>query len=1291
MPEGSGFNNHPFPSSPGPAFALHSLSQAALQRRRNADKASEGLDESSVDGYFQYRTNSNNASPRESNNMADKIPLYESATTDGVVGVGEVENKVKSFVNVSGASAVPNTGFAAAEGVHHGEAVDGSNVREERPTTTNEEHELEEAHMTVRFRHVETEEGHMIITGRKGELARCEDEPIHIPGVVQIFGCLVAVRQDEASGDLVVRQVSENSKDIIGWTPRALFDLKSFTACLTDDSAEDLLEHLDYAKEDGHNLDESGPEILNVVGRTAKGEEWKAWCAIHASPANKELIVMEFELEDDPRAPIPSTPTTEIGPDDIHLESQEEPYEPSADDLAESTTNMAKPLRQLARARRTKGKQGPIEIFNILSQISEQLAAAADLELFLKIVVGVVKELTGFARCMVYQFDEDWNGQVVTELVDRRVTKDLYRGLHFPATDIPKQARELYKINKVRLLVDRDAQTARLVCREQKDLDTPLDMTHAYLRAMSPVHLKYLGNMGVKASMSISIIAFNELWGLISLHTYGKNPARVPFPVRKLCRLLGDTISRNLERLSYAQRLNARRLISTMPTEANPGGYIIAKPEDMLSLFGAEYGVLSIAGEAKMLGSAPSSGEVHAVVQYLRERKFPTIQTSQNIRKDFPDILAGSPSLTSIAGMLYVPLSTEGNDFIIFFRAGQLKYIHWAGNPHEKTMKQGSKDYLEPRKSFKMFTEQVMGKSKEWTDEQAETAAVLQIVYSRFIRVWRQKEAAVKTSKMTNLLLGNASHEVRTPLNAIINYLEIAMEGNIDSDTRDNLKRSHQGAKSLIYVVNDLLDLTKNDSAYEPALRMEAFDLKGAIKDSVRMYKKEATRKGLAWKTEFDERFPEAIIGDDIRLRQIIGNLAENALKYTARGEITIACKTTARDDEQKTANIEISVIDTGCGMSEENVHSVVTDFESTPVGVPGDEGEIKDDEGTGLGLAVVARTVQNFKGSLRVDSELGKGSSFTIALGVTTAVLTDITAPEARLSSPGGSDTSRGPSRRNSDESTFNGSAKSELDRLVDEIQSLGSDNTFPSLNSPKESPRKRDPPKHPAHGPVTGVKIETEGVPPSEESKKSPQRPPALRSRTSHSPPPSRSSVLGGGRRRSSTKSHVKTGSDESASGGPSDLTCLIVEDNPVNMMMLSKRLQKSGMRTLKANNGEEGVTAFTKDRGKISAILMDLQMPICDGRTATRRIREFETQNADGNEGIPIFAVSASVSESEHEELRQVGFSGWIPKPVDYGRLNFILEGCKDKTRREQELYTPGKNIWEHGGWLYLTQVE
>lgn len=576
--------------------------------------------------------------------------------------------------------------------------------------------------MTVRFRHVMTDDGHAVITGRDGTLQRCEDESIHTPGAVQSFGLLVALREED-DGLLSVRSVSENSKNIIGFSPHELFRLGSFTDILTEEQADNLLDHIDFIRDEETDPATNGPDVFSISVRPPKRRPIKLWCAMHMNPTNPDLIICEFELEDDQQYPLrpPDEPDQGVPEDTLY-------QTPTVEELYESTEIGSKPLRLLRSARKRRGEAGAMEVFNIMSQVQEQLASAPNLERFLKILVGIVKELTGFHRVMVYQFDATFNGKVVTELVDPLQTRDLYHGLQFPASDIPRQARELYKLNKVRLLYDRDLQSARLVCRSVEDLEQPLDLSHSYLRAMSPIHLKYLANMAVRSSMSISINAFNELWGLIACHSYGPKGMRVPFPIRKMCRLIGDTASRNIERLSYASRLQARKLINTMPTDKNPSGYIVASSDDLLKLFDADCGMLSIKGETKILGKVEHSQEPLALLEYLRMRSFTSVLATQDIREDFPD-LHYAPGFSLIAGFLYVPLSIGGSDFIVFLRKGQIKDVKWAGNPYEKVIKEGTSNYLEPRSSFKVWHETVVGKCREWPEEQVETAAVLCLVY----------------------------------------------------------------------------------------------------------------------------------------------------------------------------------------------------------------------------------------------------------------------------------------------------------------------------------------------------------------------------------------------------------------------------------------------------------------------------------------------------------------------------------------------------------------------------------
>ena len=839
--------------------------------------------------------------------------------------------------------------------------------------------------LTARFRHVVTEGGHAVIIGRDGDtLQRCEDEPIHIPGAVQGFGLLIALQEIEECR-FQVRVVSENSKRIIGYTPKQLFALENFTDILSEEQTDNFLDHVDFIRGEDVDPATNGPEVFTLAVRSPARKVHKMWCAMHSNEHNRELTICEFELEDDPINPlVPLGETTPEPPEDtLHSD-------PTPEEFAESTVNASKPLRVLRSARKRKGEAAAMEVFNIMSQVQEQLASATTLDAFLKTLVGVVKELTGFHRVMIYQFDQDWNGRVVTELVDPRATKDLYKGLNFPASDIPKQARDLYKVNKVRLLYDRDQETARLVCRTVEDLETPLDLTFAYLRAMSPIHIKYLANMAVRASMSISINAFSELWGLIACHAYGSKGMRVSFPIRKMCRLVGDSASRNIERLSYASRLQARKLINTVPTEGNPSGYIIASSDDLLKLFDADSGLLSIRDETKILGKLEQTQEALVMLEYLRLRKLTSVTNSTDIRRDFPD-LRYSPGISVIAGLMLVPLSDSGSDFIVFFRKGQLREVKWAGNPYEKFLKEGTEGYLEPRKSFRTWSETIVGKCREWTEEQIETAAVLCLVYGKFIKVWKQKEAALQTSELTRLLLANSAHEVRTPLNAIINYLEIALEGAIDPETRENLSKSHSASKSLIYVINDLLDLTKTEEGHN-LIKDEVFDLPATVREATDSFTGDAKRKQIEYAVVEHAGLPQFVVGDQRRVRQAISNVTANAIQHTSNGAVKIDLWL-ANSHEQR-VDIDIVVQDTGTGMSAEKLDALFNDLEQ--VQTESDEGLHEKLVGTnkaikekgnpkrtlGLGLALVARIVRNMNGQLRLKSEEGKGSRFVIQLG---------------------------------------------------------------------------------------------------------------------------------------------------------------------------------------------------------------------------------------------------------------------------------------------------------------------
>ncbi|KLO05580.1 hypothetical protein SCHPADRAFT_946794 [Schizopora paradoxa] len=1299
--------------------------------------------------------------------------------------------------------------------------------------------------VTQRLQSETNDHGNFIITGREGKLVRCEDEPIRAPGSVQGFGVLIAVEEDDETGNLVVRQVSENASELLGLSPEYLFSLDCFTQTLPDSQSDLLWDNVQFLHDsefDSESELNDSPQVFLLSGwgepnsaisddEDEQGERndgdrrfWTCWCAAHRPapgksemenidkrntlpPPPRAIIILEFELERDILNPLyppfqheqmataspdsivsarsssaggsvgtsaggsgSSTATTlsfassggsltetartpdsstagaglggttpanvdippnealstqgassqmiSINPAELFLSSQQDlqgddQWFPSPEDIFESTTSHSKPLkalermrrinrtlgspssnsrggpggsaRQRARARRvgTQPGIGTMDIFAVLAQINDQLASAPDLESFLKVVVGVVKDLTQFHRVLIYQFDDAYNGQVVAELVDWRQTHDLYKGLHFPASDIPAQARELYRINKVRLLYNRSQTTARLVVRSREDLDPPLDMTHSFLRAMSPFHMKYLENMGVRSSMSISIVTFGTLWGLISCHSYGINGMRVSFPVRQMLRLLSDSVSRNIERLSYAQRLRTRKLISTLPTDSHPTGYIVSNAEDLVGLFDADFGVLVIGEGAKILGPNEHGQEILLVAEYLRLKQFNLMQVSQSVVKDFPDLRLPS-GLEVIAGILCVPLARGGKDFIAFLRKGQLRDVHWAGKP----MKQGDGDHshLEPRKSSGPKVSPVdveRGQMSKWR----------QLVSSLWFMGNSLKFGESVKPLLTNLLLSNASHEVRTPLNHIINYLEMALNGSLDIETRENLRLSHSASKSLLFTINDLLvrmldfrlvsgllgdvdklimqDLTRLEIGNETSFN-EPFDLHVAIADAVLLYRNEATRRNIAFNLDVSES-PRMVIGDAKKIRTVVSNLTANAVKYTEKGSVTVSCQKFQEPRGLRNSRevaVEIVVADTGCGIEPSELESIFREFEQV-------ESSLRTNAsgpGLGLGLAVVARIVEQLGGQLRVDSKPNEGSrfSFLIPFELVQADPSNDSTVDLKVPSSGKL-TSR----------SRTSSKSSEIDSLVEAISSdpmkvkhRKHSKAVARSTSMTQSPPEGSYDVADSRFPIRSVKVDEFDVDKTIFE-------PHFKSISTPQP--------------SASISAVDSESSTSGTALFSKLRILVVEDDHVNRAILVKRLALDGHSVIPTTNGQEGVDAVQRD-SEFDCVLMDIQMPVLNGFDAAKKIRSMEASNAGGtskphvgfrqsirlNGRLPIFAVSASLLERQREEMMDYGMDGWILKPIEFKRLRTILRGIVDPKQRKKDVYAPGYD-WESGGWL------
>ncbi|TGO19787.1 hypothetical protein BTUL_0002g00300 [Botrytis tulipae] len=1075
---------------------------------------------------------------------------------------------------------------------------------------------------------------------------RCEDEPIQIPGSIQSFGALLALEEKD-DGRFLVRIASENAESIIGRKPEDLFALPCFTQLLSPVYELDFRARIESRKlwHQKEHL-KAYPDIFTTMLESTP--YIPMYCALHFRE-DAGLFICEFEAKNDLMTDVPPENWNLPGEQVNIIDNQA-----TEEERIVSTTKYSEPFRTIQR---TKNRLGEMEMFHLGCEVQEQLNSATSIASLLDIVVGLVFDLTGFHRVMAYQFDEDDAGLVRAEYIDERASLDLYRGLKFPNTDIPIQARQLYALNKIRLLYDRMEKTARLMSSTEKYNPKNLNLSSAYLRAMSPVHIKYLTNMGVRASFSISLIVEDRLWGLISCHDYGLEGKRVSFPMRELCRSLGDCTSNNIEKLTYLSRIQARRHLGKAPPKTSPSQYVAASSRDLLQMFEADFGFLAIKDEARTIGRLYAYNESISLLQYIRKKSHTSVFYTQNISADCTDIMFPA-HFVLISGFLVIPLSLSGSDFLVFFRKGQLKEVKWAGNPNEKIYKPGT-EYLEPRASFKRWSQHVIGTSREWTREQVESAGVLSALYGRFIEVWRQKEAIVQQNRMTRLLIRQAGAEVRNPLNAIIGYLEIALEEVLDDQARLHLEKSLGASRSLIFVVNDLLSLTEAEGE-DPEMSHDNVVLTEMMNDVIHDFGDECQKKSLNVRFAESTDIPPVVKCDGVRLRQMITNLLSNTVKHSIAGDVVVGLKNVESDDDK--TRVEMFFTDNGSGFTEPELDGIFQDFEKVldddddvdePPCLNGEKSSI------GLGLAVAARFVRLNDGKIVINTEPGHGTTVTVSI--------PFRKPES-----GHHFTARTP--------------QEDAPAPSISTQTLDSENGL-QCDTPE---RFQVPPSTPLKDPF--LTSTTEII-------ESPTSIPTTSTYPHSSPSPSPSQSL-------SAKS-VTTNPDYQLQypfpimdlpPQPKirNLNVLVAEDNPLNSRLLEERLRKRGHVVTVKINGQACAEAVMATPDGFDIVLMDIQMPILNGFSSTTLIRSFLTNTlplpptsprASLYGRLPIIAVSASLEESKRDEYIDRGFDGWILKPIDFRMLEELLASVEDEGRREALLYGREGVKWRKGGWLRL----
>lgn len=578
-----------------------------------------------------------------------------------------------------------------------------------------------------------------------------------------------------------------------------------------------------------------------------------------------------------------------------------------------------------------------------------------------------IKEIIHYDRVMIYKFLEDGHGEVVAEMKNEDL--EPFLGLHYPASDIPKQARELYKLNYTRIISDVSQPGSALLGHQSGE---PLDLTHSGLRAVSPIHIQYLKNMGVASSFSISLVVQGELWGLVACHNY--SPRFIDYKAREASKLIGKIVSSALE---YREEEELEELSGHHQVVLNMLNEYLSRDEHLASaLTGHEYtlkdileadGVaLSFDGQLRTLGITPDEGQLTGLLEWLKRSMDDAVYYTHSLPEVFHPAKAYADTGS---GIMVCMLSKELNEMIVWFRKAHLSSIKWAGEPEKAAIpgEQGLMN-LSPRRSFEIFSQLVENTAVKWSKR--ELANVMKL-RERILSAITRKAGEIRTLndklkhayEELDTFSYTISHDLRTPLTAIKSYTELVMVTNksLDESGRKLLERVVAGADKMNFLINEILKLARAGRA---EMEVQELDMDTLVRETAREVISGSAAEHLS--VSFGPLPP--VCGSAILIGQVFMNLISNAVKYSSGGDqpkIHIQGEVTGEETIYQ-------VTDNGIGIQMDHQNKVFELFKRMD--------NVKDIPGSGVGLAIVKRIVEKHGARIWFESELKAGTIFYIA-----------------------------------------------------------------------------------------------------------------------------------------------------------------------------------------------------------------------------------------------------------------------------------------------------------------------
>ncbi|MEQ8656958.1 MAG: HWE histidine kinase domain-containing protein [Hyphomicrobiales bacterium] len=410
-----------------------------------------------------------------------------------------------------------------------------------------------------------------------------------------------------------------------------------------------------------------------------------------------------------------------------------------------------------------------LEPVSMVRSMMAKLCGQDKLDRFLFQAARQIRFVTDFDRVMVYKFLPDGSGEVVADACAHGV--ESFMGLRYPASDIPKQARALYLSNPLRIIADIDADIVPIVPQKSPD-GQPLDLSSSILRAVSPIHIEYLRNMGVRASMSVSIIVDGELWGLLACHHF--RPKTVEFERRTTAELFGQMFSLELANRERQLTLRSERdgrkvhdqIMSTMSTEGSVFDNLANQLEAFQDVMQTDGTAIWVDGEFSASGQSLTREEMQSLIRFLNQsgasRIYATdaLSTHHEPAEDYAN---------RVAGVLAIPVSRKPRDYLVLTRKEIAQSVQWAGNPNKPAELGPNGVRLTPRKSFEAWREVVRGTSAAWTPAELQLAESLRTTLLEVIlrSVDDSNKVRERAQATQDLLIAELNHRVRNILSLV--------------------------------------------------------------------------------------------------------------------------------------------------------------------------------------------------------------------------------------------------------------------------------------------------------------------------------------------------------------------------------------------------------------------------------------------------------------------------------------------------------------------------------------------